>query len=310
MVEKKILLAVDESVHSKQAVQYAARMSSAAQDMAYTLFNVEALVPRIFTTAAATDSEVRDRVAQLVRKNADAARSAVQGCRDVMVREGIPASRVETVTEPMQMGMAKDILNRAEKGAYAAIVLARRALTPSRDFFIGTTAAKVVEHAIDIPVWIVAGEKTSMKIMVAVDGSENSLRDIEHLIHLVGARPDLQLTLFHVLSHLRHYYSVDFEVENPKLQEVLEREDKRRMEAFYEEARQRLRTAGIKKTQIRLKTAARSHDISTAILAEAKTGQYGTVVIGRRGERDAFFTGRIAMRLVQKVTDQTLWVVP
>jgi nucleotide-binding universal stress UspA family protein len=253
---------------------------------------------------------VNDRVAQLVRKNADAARSAVQACSDLMVREGVPASRVETVTQPMQVGMAKDIINRAEQGAYGAIVLARRALTPSRDFFIGTTAEKVVDHAIQMPVWIVSGEDVSMKIMVAVDGSENSLRDVEHLIRMVGAHPDLQLTLFHVLPHLRHYYSVDFEIENPELQEVLEREDKRRVEAFYEEAIHRFKTAGIKKSQIRLKSSARSHDISTAILAEAKTGQYGTVVIGRRGERDAFFTGRIAMRLVQKVTDQTLWVVP
>ena len=309
-MEKKILLAVDDSVHSKQAVQYAARISSAVKDVAYTLFNVEALVPRIFATAAETDPEVSDRVAQLVRKNADAARLAVQACRDLMVREGVPERRMETVTEPMRVGMAKDILNRAEQGAYAAIVLARRALTPSRDFFIGTTAEKVVDHAIQIPVWIVSGEDVSMKIMVAVDGSENSLRDVEHLIHMVGAHPDLQLTLFHVLPHLRHYYSVNFEIENPQLQEVLEREDKRRMEAFYEEACQRFKTAGIEKSQIRLKTSAGSHDISTAILAEAKTGQYGTVVMGRRGERDAFFTGRIAMRLVQKVTDQTLWVVP
>ncbi len=307
---KKILLAVDESVHSKQAVAYAARISSAAKDVAYTLFNVETLIPRIFKTTAETDPQVRAEVAQLVRKNSEAARYAVEECKNLMVREGVPESRVEAVTEPMQVGMAKDILNRAEKGPYDAIVLARRALTPSRDFFIGTTAAKVVEHAIDIPVWIVAGEEISMKIMVAVDGSENSLRDVEHLIHMVGAHPDLRLTLFHVQPHLRHYYSVDFETENPQLQEILKREDKRCMEAFYEEAHQRFKTAGVKKSQIKINTSSRSHDISTAILGEAKTGHYGTVVIGRRGERDAFFTGRIAMRLVQKVTNQTLWVVP
>jgi len=291
-------------------VTYAARISSAAKDVAYTLFHVEALIPRIFRTAAQIDPQVRVEVAQLVRKNSEAARCGVEECKNLMVREGVPERRVEAVTEPMRVGMAKDILNRAEKGPYDAIVLARRALTPSRDFFIGTTAAKVVEHAIDIPVWIVAGEDMSMRIMVAVDGSENSLRDVEHLIHMVGAHPDLRLTLFHVEPHLRHYYSVDFETERPRLQEILKREDKRCMEAFYEAAHQRFKTAGVKKSQLKIKTRSRSHDISTAILGEAKTGGYGTVVIGRRGERDAFFTGRIAMRLVQKVTNQTLWVVP
>jgi nucleotide-binding universal stress UspA family protein len=309
-VEKRILLAVDDSSHSKKTVQYAARVSSAAKDVTYTLFNVEALIPRIFTTAAETDPQVRAQVTQLTRQNSRAAKYAVKACKDLMVHEGVPESRVEAVTEPMQVGMAKDILNQAEQGSYDAIVLARRALTPSRDFFIGTTAEKVVDHAIDIPVWIVAGGDVSMKIMIAVDGSENSLRDVEHIVHMVGAHPDLRLTLFHVLPHLRHYYSVDFEKENPQLQEILKHEDKRCMDVFYEEAYQRFKKAGMKKSQIDIKISTRSHDISTAILGEAKTGHYGTVVIGRRGERDAFFTGRIAMRLVQKVTDQTLWVVP
>jgi nucleotide-binding universal stress UspA family protein len=308
-VGKKVLLAVDDSVHSKQAVQYAARVSLAAKDVAYTLFNVDALIPRIFTSVAETDPQVRAMISQLVGKNTEAARDAVEAFKALMVHEGVPKSRIEMVTEPMHVGMAKDILNRAEQGPYDAIVLARRALTPSRDFFIGTTAAKVVEHAIKIPVWIVGGEEMSMKMLLAVDGSENSLRNVEHLIHMVGAHPDLRLTLFHVLPHLRHYYSVDFEIENPQLQQVLERENKRLMEAFYEAARQRFEMAGLKKSQIKIKTSTRSHDVSTAILGEAKTGQYGTLVVGRRGEREAFFTGRIAMRLVQKVTNETLWVV-
>ena len=101
---RKILVAVDDSVHSKQAVAYAARISSAVKDVAYTLFNVEALIPRIFKTAADTDPQVRNQVAQLVRKNSETARYAVEACKHLMVREGIPESRVEAVTEPMQVG--------------------------------------------------------------------------------------------------------------------------------------------------------------------------------------------------------------
>ena len=182
--------------------------------------------------------------------------------------------------------------------------------TPSRDFFIGTTAAKVVEHAMDTPVWVVAGERSSTKFMIAVDEHEGSLRLLDHVIHMAGANPDLRLTLFHVLPYLRHYYSVDFERENPHLQKIAQQKGKKQMEAFYKKARKNLNTAGIQGSQIEIKTNLRSHDVSTAILEEAKTGDYGTVVIGRRGEREAFFTGRIAMRLVQKVSSQTLWVVP
>lgn len=309
-MKKRILVAVDDCIHSKHAVKYAARISSAAKDVTYTLFNVQHLVPRIFSAAAERDSNVKAEVDTLIRENTKTARCIVEELKDLMVREGIAEKRIEVVSELVQVGMAKDILNQAERGRYDAIVLARRGLTPSRDFFIGTIAAKVIEHAIKIPVWVAAGEEISMKIMLAIDGSENSLRVVDHAIHMVGTRPDLRLTLFHVLPHLRHYYSIDFEIENPHLHEILQREDKLRMEDFYERAHERLKAAGLKKSQIEFKTSTQSYDISTGILGEVKTGQYGTVVIGRRGEREAFFTGRIAMRLVQKVSDQALWVVP
>jgi nucleotide-binding universal stress UspA family protein len=307
---KKILVAVGDCIYSKYAVKYAARISSAATDVTYTLFNLQPLVPHIFTEAAEKHAEAKAEIDTLIRENAKATKCVVDELKDLMVREGVSEKRVEIVTKPVQLGIARDILKWAGQGHYDAIIVARKGLTPSRDFFIGTTAAKVIEHALKIPVWVAAEEDISMKIMVAIDGSENSLRVVDHLIDMVGAHPDLRITLFHVLPHLRHYYSLVFETENPHLHEILQQEDRLRMERFCEIALERLKTAGLRESQIEIKTSNRGFDISTSILGEARTGQYSTVVIGRRGEREAFFTGRIAMRLVQKVTEEALWVVP
>jgi nucleotide-binding universal stress UspA family protein len=309
-MKKRILVAVGDCIYSEHAVRYVARISSAAKDLTYTLFNVQPMVPRIFGAAAEKDPVVKAEVDQLISQNTKAARRTVERLKDLVVREGIAEKCVEVVTEPVQAGISKDIIDRAEQGGFDAIVLARRGLTPSRDFFIGTIAAKVIEHAFKIPVWVAAEEEISMNLMLAVDGSDHSLRVVDHVIQMVGARPDLKLTLFHVLPHLRHYYSIDFEIGNPRLHEILQREDKRRMEDFYTKARERFKAAGLKMSQIEIKTSSQSYDISTGILGEARTGRYGTVVVGRRGESEAFFTGRIAIRLVQKITDQTLWVVP
>lgn len=309
-MSKKILLAVGDCVYSRNVVKYAALICSAAKDITYTLFNVQPSIPSIFMQAAKADPEVRVEVDKLVDNNSGVAKCLVGDLRDLMVREGVPGHRIEVVTEPMQVGMAKDILNRAIQERFDAIILARRGLTPSRDFFIGTTASKIVEHAVETPVWVVARETGSMKVMVAVDGSEGSLRVLNHVIYMIGANPDLRLTLFHVLPQMRHYYSIDFERENPRLQQVAQQEDKKHMEAFYKKARENLNVAGIHEGQIEIKTNMQAYDVSTAILQEVTTGNYGTLVIGRRGEREAFFTGRIAMRLVQKVSSQALWVVP
>ncbi|MDY6838123.1 MAG: universal stress protein [Thermodesulfobacteriota bacterium] len=308
-MEKKILVAVGDCVYSQKAVKYVAKTSSAAKDLKYTLFNVQLPVPKMFIAGAKIDPKVRSEVNKLIQKNAENAQRVVGALKDLIVEEGISERRVEVVAAPLEAGMAKDILRHAEQGAYKAIVLARRGLTPSPDFFIGTTAAKVVEHALEIPVWIVGGEKTSMNILIAVDGSESSLRQLSHLVDMVGNNRQLQLTLFHVIPFLRHYYSIDFEHQNPALQSVVQEEDSKRMEVFYRRAETMLTAAGVKKSQIKIKTNTGSHDVSTAILDEARSQEYDTVVIGRRGEREAVFTGRIAMRLVQKIASPALWVV-
>lgn len=310
-MKKRLLIAVGDCVYSRHAVKYAARICSAAEGVTFTLFNLQPLVPHIFDGAAKKDAEVRTEIDRLIHADAEAAQETVDKFKNLMVSEGIPEKCVGAVTEPVGLGVAKDILNRAEQGRYDAIILARKGLTPNRDFFIGTTAAKVIEHALDTPVWVAAGEDTSTNMMAAVDGSENSLRLVDHLIKMVGPHPELRITLFHVSAHLRHYYSPVFERDHPHLHKVLQQEDKVRMDRFYEAALERFKKAGFQKSQVRIKTGRQScYDVSTAILGEARKELYSTVVVGRRGEREAFFTGRIAMRLIQKLTDQALWVVP
>jgi nucleotide-binding universal stress UspA family protein len=309
-VAKKILVAIDNCADSAAAVRYAARVTLASDDCSYTLFHVQPPVPSTLREAAETDPLVRAEMNRLVEEHMEATRSINSELKNVMVREGVPEKYIKVVTQPMQLGMARDILRRAEEGQYEAIVLARKALTPDRDYFVATTAGKVVEHALQVPVWVTSGNVISNKIMIAVDGSENSFRAVDYVINMTAGCRDRRVTLFHVLPHLRHFYSSDFERKNPRLQQVLQQGDNPRMANFYEKACRKLEAAGLRKDHMNVETNDQSFDIATAIFSELRTGRYGTVVVGRRGERDAFFTGGIAMRLVQKVTNQALWMVP
>ncbi len=309
-MKQKVLVAVGDRVYSQHAVRYIAKLSVSATDLTYTLFNVQPGVPELLGEAAKSDLKAKAEISELVRANREAAGEIVQDFHEVMIQEGILESRIEAVSEPMQVGAAKDILNWAEKHGYDAIVIARREMTPSWDFSIGAVPAKVVDYGLEIPVWLVAGESTGTKIMLAVDGSDNSLRAVDHLIHMVGANTDIHITLFHVIPYLRHYYSVDVERSKGYLQLVMHREDKHRMEGFYEKANERFKNAGLKSSQLNTITCRRSSDISTAIYGEAKAGQYGTVIVGRRGERGAFFSGQIARRLVHTLEDEALCIVP
>ncbi len=306
---KKILIAVGDCDYSKHAVKYAATISRAVKDLTYTLFNVQASVPNIFTEEAQKNPEVQAGVDALVREGSEASICVVGKLKDLLLEYGVTGNHIEVITEPMQDGPAKDILERAKKGSYQAIVLASKGLTPRKDFFVGTTAAKVLDHALQMSVWVVDEYTKSLDVMVAVDGSKGSFRALDHVIAMVGANPDLRLVLFHVLPYLSHYYNKDFERKNPHLQKLIQEKDNQRMETFYSKALKKLEEAGIKRSQVEIKTDTYGYDISTAILGESRSGRYGTLVVGRRGEREAFYTGRIAMRLAQKMPTPVLWVV-
>ena len=106
IMKKRILVAVGDCIYSKHAVKYAATISAAAKDVTYTLFNVQPLVPRIFSAAAERDPNVKAEVDTLIRENTRTARCVVEELKDLMVREGIAQKRIEVVSELVQQAVS------------------------------------------------------------------------------------------------------------------------------------------------------------------------------------------------------------
>ena len=61
-MEKKILLAVNDSIHSRHAIQYAARMSSVVKGLTYTLFHVQPTISQFLLDEAKTDVKTRNEL--------------------------------------------------------------------------------------------------------------------------------------------------------------------------------------------------------------------------------------------------------
>ena len=51
------------------------------------------------------------------------------------------------------------------------------------------------------------------------------------------------------------------------------------------------------------------YNIGSAIVEEARAGDYGTVVVGRRGGGNAFFMGSVSRSVLGKSANCALWVV-
>ena len=174
---------------------------------------------------------------------------------------------------------------------------------------MGSVTAKLIEHSTVIPVWVVDGDVMSTEFMVAVDGSESSLGAVDHLCFMVGENPKIKVTLFHVKPRLRDYCMIDFGEKKVDIEQVIAQGDKRSIDHFYAHAQERFREADIQEKQIAIKVAKCTVNVGKAIVDETKKGNYGTVVIGRRGVSKAYFMGSVSRYVIDRTRDRALWLV-
>ena len=209
------------------------------------------------------------------------------------------------------LGAAKDILNACTAGRYDSIILGRRGLSGLQDLFIGSVSANIVNNSKDTPVWLIDEEGPSQDIMVAVDGSENSFKAIDHLAYIIGGNSDLKITFFHLTPRLKDFCPVDFEeVHSAALEEIILQGDQHCIDQFYSHAKKRLDEAGIQENQISFKTSEGVFRVGKAVLDEYRRGKFGTLVVGRRGVNKKYFIGSTSRYLINQFSDGALWVVP
>ncbi len=308
-MEKQILLALDDSLHSKHAVAYAARMAGKIMDLKFTLLCVQPTISLFLADEAKKDAKARAALEKMKAKNAEKALAVLEGYKVLLTDSGIDPSRIEVKTRTKKLGLARDILEVAETGRYDAIVVGRRGVSKLQEMFSGSVTTNLLEHSRVIPVWVVDGVVENNEIMVAVDGSESALRAVDHLSFMFSASPDARFTLVHVTPRLKDYCEIDFGEEAKELEEVITKGDKQCVESFMVHAYGKFTSAGIEKDRIEIRELPGSLSVGKALQAEADRGGYGTVVFGRRGLSKAFFMGSVSNYLINKLSNRALWLI-
>ena len=93
-------------------------------------------------------------------------------------------------------------------------------------------------------------------------------------------------------------------------QESAERAEKE-MEKVFARAKQRLVDAGFKPDQITAKVVSGVNSRAGSIVNEARAGDYGTIVLGRRGLSvvEEFVMGRVGNKVINTIRNRAVWVV-
>lgn len=310
-MEQKIAIAVDDSVNALEAVHYGALMSNVMPQLKFVLLHIQPALSQYLTEEAQWKQKARTALEEALRKNEAKSQEILENATQRLIHKGVAENRVERLTFPRERGVADDILALSQTKSYDAVLVARRGTSYLREWVMGSVTANLVEHAKDIPVWMVDGQVTSDKVLLAADGSTASLRALDHLAFMLSGRADVKIDVLHIRPRFQDYCEITLEEETVQdAQAALNDDDAVCMDDFYRQALEILDKNGISKDRMDLQTLDGSLSIPRAILKYAQDGQFGTLVMGRRGRSKSVFTGSVSRSLLQKAGNSALWVVP
>jgi nucleotide-binding universal stress UspA family protein len=172
-----------------------------------------------------------------------------------------------------------------------------------------------------LPTTTPRGNTVIARILIAVDDSEHSARALRYVGTLLRDVPNVQVTLFHVLKPmprelLEHGGSED-PAEEIRLAEELRQDQANwvRAESVTESpilvtALELFGKTGFPLDRVTLKFG-HEDDIAHNILAEARIGCYGTIVISRHGWHGLkhMISGGVTDHLLRDASGFTLWMV-
>ena len=140
------------------------------------------------------------------------------------------------------------------------------------------------------------------KILVAIDGSRNSLAALDYINTLGRHCSDLQLVLFHVLPPVPPVYKEELFKDPIAQKYLLQWKEKHRtaIEQVLKKSKEKLLHWGWEDPQVQIKAQEKRVGLARDILFEAHNGLYDAVVLGRRGltKVEEFFLGGVSSKVL------------
>ena len=245
------------------------------------------------------------------KKNEEKAAEAFLGeARKLMLQANFREEDINIIHRERLVGVARDIISESSEG-YDALVLGRRGSSKMEDLFPGSISYKIAQGVENTPVWVIGDDIPLRKMLLAVDGSENCRRAVDY-VGTFAAATGVEVTLFCVV---RDFKLQLLDVSTPRGEEIeikLLEDVERDIRSMIDSYRERLEQAGVKGTRISIKHKLRSRTRAGDILEEASKGNYGTLIIGRRGLSaiQELPLGRVATKVLHRAKGTAVWIVP
>ncbi len=308
-MEKKILVAIDGSIYSSNSLDYLIRLFRCSTDLAIHLLSI---VPPGETDQGwmLEVDPLRSKSPDMERRISRASRY-LRDARDRLIRNGFSEDRITFSVESTGGGIAAAIHQQAASGLFDSLLIGRRGVGKVGEMFFGSVSADLIRTCHETPLWIIDGEVTSSRFLLAIHVMPDSLQAADHLGYMLASSQDAVVYLYHSRSLFR---------DRPK--EPPERFHARWGKAWCEKhldldnhlfnAHTRiLLENGLRNEQIIQLEPGRDLEVSHDLLRRARKHSCGTIVLGRRGPevRKRLLLGGVSDRTMQQAQNLALWLV-
>ncbi len=156
------------------------------------------------------------------------------------------------------------------------------------------------------------------KMLIAIDGSQCSIRAVDYAGRQFSGNRDLRITLLHVLPYPPapfwddgHILSDEEKTARNKVIETWLMNQRAKLEPLFSEAVDMLIGKGIGPEQIEKKSISDSTDVAESILEEARDGGYQTLILGRCGlsASKRFLMGSVTTKIVNNGSGLAICIV-
>ena len=308
---KKILIAVDGSPYSTHSLRYLGQLF---QHLPNIHFHLLSIVPASNTGSAAQDwlseAELLNTVSQATRTLLTTQKKYMLQATDTLKRLGIAEEQIHTSVRLSLRSVALDIIQEARQGKYDALLIGRRGIGKLEEMIMGSVSASILEKCHDVPLWIIDGQVNSCKFLVPVDGTSHSLKAIDHLAFILADNPCAEVTLFYSKALLGSHPKIE-----PKDFYAIWGEEwceahLRRPDSLFHAPKQLLIDSGFPAERIFWLETFLGIDPSRQILRQALIDDFGTIVMGRRGETvsKGIFRG-VSDRVLLMAEGVAIWII-
>lgn len=307
--DKKILIAMDASPHSLEAVQYAGGFFSPTNTQ-IELFHVDTHIPESFWDLN-FGTELQRRMASVsswAMVHTEAIKNQMDAARMILLELGFPYDSITLKYQDSVKGVTGDIIEESKNG-FHAVVVGRTGVSRVKDFIMGNVATKLAYKILDMPVIIVGACTIPKKVIVAFDGSESAQRVVDSISWMIGKEAN-SIKICYVTRKIHELYGAASQEIEMAEEEMLS-QNRKVIQPMIDEAVERLVDAGVKRENISWEIKENESSRSRALVKDAEANGFGTIAVGRRGlsRVEEFFIGRVSKKILQLAVNSTVWIV-